>query len=113
MKANDCNIVSREIDELDRGQLPSLAVREHTQVCAQCQSFYDDRLKLRQMVAGLEAVEAPADFDFQLRARLASERGTAASRFSPGIFKLGLPAVALATVAILVGVGLFMRAFVG
>lgn len=112
MKATDCNIVSREIDELDRGQLPSPAVREHTQVCAQCRSFYDDRLKLRQMVAGLEAVEAPADFDFRLRARLASERSKGASRFFPGIFKFGLPAVALATIAMLVGVGLFMRAFV-
>lgn len=113
MKATDCNIVSREIDELDRGQLPSLAVSEHTQVCAKCRTFYDDRLKLRQMVAGLEAVEAPADFEFRLRARLASEQGKGASRFSPGIFKLGLPAVALATVAMLVGAGLLMRVFVG
>lgn len=111
MKAVDCRIVSREIDELDRGQQPSRAVREHTQACASCQDFYNDRLTLRQMVAGLGPVEAPADFDFKLRARLASGTGNGASRFSPGIFGFGFPSVALASIALLVGAGFFMRAF--
>lgn len=113
MRTVDCKIVSREIDELDPGQQPSREVCEHTAVCTPCQNFYTDRLKLRQMVAGLGAVEAPPDFDFRLRARLASEGSRHLFRFSSGMFGFGLPSVALATIALLVGAGLVMRALMG
>ena len=108
MKEIGCKTVSREIDELGNGQLPGARAQAHLQGCASCRSFFDDRQKLRQMIAGLETVEAPGDFDFRLRARLANERAERVSLFSS--FGFGLPSIALAVMAILVGVGIYLRA---
>lgn len=108
MKEIGCKTVSREIDELESGQLPGAKTQAHLQDCASCRGFYDDRQKLRQMIAGLEAVEAPGDFDFRLRARLANLRDERVSAFSS--FGFGLPSIALAVLAILLGVGIYMRA---
>ena len=108
MKVMGCKRVSKEIDELESGQLPGANAQAHLQVCGLCRNFYDERQKLRQMIAGLETVEAPGDFDFRLRARLANERAERASAFSS--FGFGLPSIALAVLAILVGVGIYLRA---
>lgn len=109
MRKSVCKTVSREIDELERGQEPGAMTRAHLGECGSCSDFYDGRLKLQRMIGGLENVEAPGDFDFRLRARLANERSKSASRFSTSAFGFGLPSVALALIAILVGVGLFIR----
>lgn len=111
MKVVDCKVVSREIDELDRDQRPRAAILAHTENCAQCRSFYSDRVRLREMVAGLPTVDAPSDFDFRLRARLANEKAQSVS--APRMFGLSIPSVALATIALLVGAGLSMRAIMG
>jgi len=108
MKEIGCKTVSREIDELESGQLPGAKTQAHLQVCGPCRSFYDDRQKLRQMIAGLETVEAPGDFDFRLRARLANLRAERVSAFSS--FGFGLPSIALVVLVILLGVGIYMRA---
>jgi hypothetical protein len=108
MKVIGCKTVSKEIDELESGQLPGAETQGHLKHCGSCRSFYDDRQKLRQMIAGLEPVEAPGDFDFRLRARLANQRAERVSALSG--FGFGLPSIALAVLAILVGVGIYMRA---
>lgn len=108
MKEIGCKTVSKEIDELESGQLPAAKTQAHLRHCGSCRTFYDDRQKLRQMIAGLETVEAPGDFDFRLRARLANLRGERVSAFSS--FGFGLPSIALAVLAILVGVGIYLRA---
>lgn len=110
MKAVDCRIVSREIDELSRDQEPSQAVLSHTAECVRCQSFYHDRLKLRQIVGELPTVSAPADFDFRLRARLATEKGKDSASFAARVFGFGFPSVALVSIALLVGATLSMWA---
>lgn len=109
MRRIACKTVNREIDELERGQEPGARTRVHLDGCSSCRDFYADRLKLQQMIGGLEAVKAPGDFDFRLRARLANQRSKSASRFSPGALGFGLPSVALGLIAILVGAGLFIR----
>jgi hypothetical protein len=48
--------------------------------CASCRIFGEERLALRRLVGGLKRVSAPADFEFRMRARMASERGAGASR---------------------------------
>lgn len=109
MKANGCKTFSRQIDELGVGEEPSAPIKAHLQGCTSCRSFYDDRLKLRQMIGGLEIVTAPGDFDFRLRARLAQERDKSVSPFSLAGFGFGLPSIALAILAVVVGVGLYVR----
>ncbi len=111
MKTIDCRRVCQEIEEANRLQLQelSLAAREHLESCVQCTVFLRQRLKLQEIVSSLGAVEAPADFDFQLRARLArGERhilrkigGVSFSRFSLAVTMIGL----------LVGGGLLFRVF--
>ena len=106
MKEIGCQNFQQEIDELESGQLPGAKIQAHLQDCGSCRSFYDDRQKLRQMIAGLETVEAPNDFDFRLRAGWQICARNALSVFSFGLVCLDCFAV----LAILVGVGLYMRA---
>lgn len=107
MKKIACKTICREIDELERGHEPGAVTRAHLETCDSCRDFYSGRLQLQQMIGGLESVKAPGDFDFRLRARLANERGKPAPMFSPKLF--GLPSIALALIAIMIGVGLFIR----
>jgi hypothetical protein len=110
MNGVDCKAVCREIDELDRDERPGLTILAHVKSCVQCRTFYNDRSRLRELVAELPAVSAPADFDFRLRAKLATAKS---SPTSPRVFGFSLPSVALATIALLVMGGLSFRAFTG
>lgn len=75
MRHRICNQVRFEIDEKDLAAALSAGAMEHLRQCVDCQEFQTKETKLRQIVRGLETVNAPADFDFRLRARLANDRG--------------------------------------
>lgn len=70
----DCNTIRREIDEANLDDQFTLEVNEHLSNCDQCRRFHDDQRTLRGLMAELDTVGAPADFDFRLRARLAREQ---------------------------------------
>ena len=76
MRQNNCEVVRRELDELMIGEACSTAATEHLRDCASCREFHEQQTKLRQIVGSLGTVEAPADFDFRLRARLAQSNGS-------------------------------------
>lgn len=76
MRKNNCEVVRRELDELMIGETCSTAATEHLGDCASCREFHEQQTKLRQIVGSLDTVEAPADFDFRLRARLAQSNGS-------------------------------------
>ena len=73
MRKNNCKLICRELDELMLGDAWSSAATEHLRECASCREFHEQQTKLRQIVGSLGTVEAPADFDFRLRARLAGD----------------------------------------
>lgn len=73
MRNNNCKLIRRELDELMLGEAWSAAATEHLRECAECREFHVQQTKLRQIVGSLGTVEAPADFDFRLRARLAND----------------------------------------
>lgn len=104
----NCKTVCREIEESEAGSHLSEVAEGHLRSCLNCHEFNDSRLKLRQMVAGLVAVKAPADFDFRLRARLANE-GKQPAPFLIRKQAFGFPSLVLATLALLVGAGLAAR----
>ncbi len=104
MKPNDCKSIRREIDEIELGQELRSHVVQHLDGCRSCSEFYESRNKLRQIVSGLPAVEAPADFDFRLKARIAQ---TSPRRFRPLNFSFAFPSAVVAALALLV-VGLFV-----
>lgn len=101
MKDKHCGPVRRELEELPLNDDFSTATVEHLQTCGDCREFQRNQTKLRQIVGSLGTVNAPADFDFRLRARLAADSQEPSFRFRTFAVK------GLATVAVLVvfGVG--------
>ena len=105
MRKNNCEVVRRELDELMPGDACSTAAAEHLRDCASCREFHEQQTKLRQIVGSLGTVEAPADFDFRLRARLAQSNGS--SVYWPFV-RRGL-AVAAMVIVVLIGVVVVVR----
>jgi hypothetical protein len=103
MSVANCKTICREIEEADHGQNLTASVMEHLRGCGRCETFYDERLKLRQLVASLETVAAPADFGLRVRSRIAGERVGARPGFWLNNFTFGIPAVALAGLVLAVG----------
>ncbi|HEX9543856.1 MAG TPA: hypothetical protein VF955_01650 [Pyrinomonadaceae bacterium] len=106
MNKTDCRNVRREIEEAATGELLTTRVREHLSRCASCATFGDEQQELKNMVAGLGTVEAPADFDFKLRARLAASRSARRDVLSGNGF--GIRSVAFATLVLLLGFAVLM-----
>jgi hypothetical protein len=106
----NCKACRVEIEETEQGTPLSSSADAHVESCSNCRAFRDEQATLRQMIGSLEVVAAPADFDFRLRARLASvksegHRGFIWNRFAPGAWSLALAA----SFVILIAAGLFYR----
>ena len=102
MNANECRGVRREIDQSELGQRLSESSESHVIGCAGCAAFRAERTRLRELVASLEPVTAPADFDLRLRARIAREQIQSSGQ--PSIFRLFMstPAIAVAGLIVMV-----------
>jgi hypothetical protein len=107
---SDCKVFRREIGEASgRGDLAG-AVAAHADSCHACGETLREREAVRGLVRGLARVEAPADFEFRLRARMAAaevkgRRGPFGGlrlvyKFAP---------VALATAFLIVSGALYLR----
>lgn len=83
MKHTICNQVRFEIDEKDLAATLSAGAMEHLTQCVDCREFQTKETRLRQIVGSLETVNAPADFDFRLRARLANDERAIYRESSP------------------------------
>ncbi len=109
MRAINCKTVCREIDESDIGQDLSGVAREHVQSCEHCRDFYDERRELRLMLGSLETVAAPSDFEFRVRARLATKDAGRSAGFFFGNRSFGVPAATVAALVLLLGAGFAFR----
>jgi hypothetical protein len=101
MRNNNCEVVRRELDELMAGETCSTLATEHLRDCASCREFNEQQTKLRQIVGSLGTIEAPADFDFRLRARIANDAGNGSVYW---LFARRGLAVAATVIVFLVGV---------
>lgn len=72
MRKIDCRRVCREIEEADVDEIRDLAIA-HLEVCFECMKFCKEHTTLRQLTANMGTIEAPADFEYRLRARLARQ----------------------------------------
>lgn len=105
MRNMNCRRARREIEEVATGEVMSSSANDHLKTCAECVRFRDDRLKLQEMLSSLGSVEAPGDFDFRLRARLANEeRGR--QPFVMRNLSVGFRSAAVAAMLLLVGAAL-------
>ena len=106
----NCKACRIEIEESDEARPLSRSAGAHMEDCAACRAFQTEQAALRSMIASLEVVTAPADFDFRLRARLAAAKSEGArqsrlSRFAPGARAMALAA----SFALLIAVGLVVK----
>ncbi len=101
MKRIDCSNVRRDIEEAASGEILGAPARDHLRDCGACATFSKEQQQLKEMVASLGGVEAPADFDFKLRARLAASHSSRRSVFSGNGF--GMRSIVFATVILLLG----------
>jgi len=108
MSKNNCEVIRQELDELMLGETISASAVEHLRECAQCREFNEKQTRLRQIVGGLGTVSAPPDFDFRLRARLATAN-SAAFHFWP-VVRRGL-AFAAALLVFVMGAILVRNVF--
>jgi hypothetical protein len=99
MKDTRCESVRRELEELTLNETLSGATAEHLRACAECREFQRQQTKLRQIVGSLGTVNAPADFDFRLRARLAADSQRS------GFRSFAVKGLATAAVLVVFGVG--------
>ena len=101
MKDKRCEPVRRELEDLMLNEDFSTTTIEHLQTCADCRDFQRQQTKLRQIVGSLGTVNAPADFDFRLRARLAADAQEPSFRFRT----FAVRGLATAAVLVVFGVG--------
>ena len=103
----DCKRCRVEIEEAGRDALPGVGMAAHLAACADCRKFRAERVSLSGLIGGLARVDAPNDFEFRLRARLAAE-GMSRAR---GGWQTYFPRAAWAAAAgcLLLAVGVSLR----
>lgn len=99
----NCRSVRREIEEAAPGEMLSSVAGDHMKNCVECGTFNQQHLKLQKMVSSLGTVEAPGDFDFRLRARLAGEKRGTPQPFAIRNRSVGFRSAAFVTVLLLIG----------
>jgi hypothetical protein len=103
MRRLDCENMRREVEAAGPGDLLSSTANEHLKTCKECGTFRDEEWKLRKLLASLGTVNAPGDFEFRLRARLAGEKRGTSQSFAVGKFSFGFRSAVFATVLLMVG----------
>ena len=98
-----CRNIRREIEEAGSGGFLSAAALSHLEGCAACQTLSRQQTNLQTILSSLGTVEAPGDFDFRLRARLAGEKRMGVLSLPFGNLSLGLRSTAVAAILLLLG----------
>ena len=103
MRNINCRNTKREIEEAGSADLLSAAAISHLDACAACEKLSRQQTKLQAIVSSLGTVEAPGDFDFRLRARLAAEKNGDARNLPFANMSFGLRFAAVAAMLLLIG----------
>jgi hypothetical protein len=107
---SECKAYRREIDGAADGGRMSSDARAHAALCGACGDEVRVRQSLRALVGGLDKVEAPADFEFRLRARMAaSKRDGGRGHFGGARWLYGFAPVAVAACFVVVSATLYFR----
>jgi len=103
MRNTNCRNIRREIEEARSADFLSAAARSHLEVCPACETLSRQQIKLRAILSSLDRVEAPQDFDYRVRSRLAAEKRRGAPVLPFGSFSFGPRSAAVAAMLLLVG----------
>jgi hypothetical protein len=85
----NCKQVREEIDTASRRNLRG-GVRSHLNDCPDCSRYSDETTSLIGLLGAQPRVEAPADFEFRLRARLARAQAAESDRPQGFLWKIRL-----------------------
>jgi hypothetical protein len=105
MRSINCQNIRSEIESAGSADYLSSAAMAHIDGCAACETLSRQQNRLHSILANLGTVEAPGDFDFKLRARLAAEKGAHSGSFSFLNFSFGARAAA-AMIFLVIGAGI-------
>jgi hypothetical protein len=111
MRNMNCENIRREIEEAGSPGFLSAAALSHLEDCAACQTLSRQQTNLQAILSGLGTVEAPGDFDFRLRARLAGEKRMGTHSLPFGNLSFGLRSSAVAAILLLLGSAVLFVAF--
>lgn len=109
MRKMNCRDIRREIEEAAPGDGLSLEVGYHLANCAACETLARQQANLNRIISSLGTVEAPGDFDFRLRARLAADKRRPRP-FALASFSFGRRSAAMAMMLILAGAAILFVA---
>jgi hypothetical protein len=98
---SDCKVFRTEIDVAAEGGALGRDAATHVESCAACDEELRGHAALRGLVRGLGRVEAPPDFEFRLRARMAASKPGGGRGLFAGSFPVGGLAWAAVAVCIL------------
>ncbi len=105
---SDCKVFRTEIDGACDGGALGPRAAAHAASCASCGESLRGREALRGLVRGLGRVEAPPDFEYRLRARMAGSRPGGGHGVFGGLFPVrGLAWAALAVCVLSVTAALY------
>jgi hypothetical protein len=91
----NCNKIKRLIDEAEQAEGLAFEATHHLNLCASCRTFANERASLRNLLSGIPRVNAPGNFDAQLKARMASAK-PAYAWLNPALyFRFGAATAAL------------------
>jgi hypothetical protein len=109
----NCKQIREEIDAVSRNHLRG-DFRSHLKACPDCRRYSDETASLLGLLKAQPRVEAPTDFEFRLRARIARAQAVAESdrqgflrKILPETFSWGQMAAATAALALVVTVSTF------
>jgi hypothetical protein len=102
----NCIKIKRIIDEADRPDVFPLEAAGHIAGCPDCQSFADERARLRELTGSLARVAAPSNFNVLLNERLSRVKSQRSSWLSPaGFMRLGTATAGLLVMFIVLQYG--------
>jgi hypothetical protein len=106
-----CKRFRTEIEEAATAGALGAEAAAHVASCARCRAFGAGREALRGLVRGLPRVDAPPDFEFRLRARMAAEQPFAAGRAAlfGGLLPRAAWLTAACSLALVAGFAIFTR----
>jgi hypothetical protein len=106
----NCKAYLHEIVEVAEGRVLSRDARAHVESCRACGDSLREHESLRQLVGGLRKVEAPTDFEFRLRARMAASKTQVRRSPLDGLRALyGFAPVAVAACFLIISATLYLR----
>lgn len=113
----NCKQTREAIDTASRRSPYGDAVTSHLNGCPECRRYADETNSLLRLLSAQPRVQAPADFDFRLRARIARAQAEQANptgwleqlwqNFLAQTFSWGQAATAMAAVAMVITVSTF------